>query len=66
MHMVFEGELAVKRHAKDVEVETSSDRDPDKIKSPLGALPVLVVLTIILLGFSIYQTPEIAQLLHES
>ena len=24
-HMVFEGELAVKLHAKDVELETSSD-----------------------------------------
>ena len=28
MHMVFDGELAVKLHAKDVEVGTSKDKNP--------------------------------------
>ena len=36
MHMVFEGELAVKLHAKDVEVVTSSDRNPRPDKVTIG------------------------------
>ena len=44
--MVFECELAIKIHAKDVEVGSSSDRnlkqDP---KSPWGGLTVLDLLT---------------------
>ena len=36
--MVFEGELAVELHAKDVEVGTSTDRNP---KSPWGGFTVL-------------------------
>ena len=35
-HMVFECELAVKLHAKDVEVGTSSDRNPRQHQITLG------------------------------
>ena len=35
-HMVFEGELAVKLHAKVVEVETSSDRNPRQDQVTMG------------------------------
>ena len=34
--MVFEAELAVKLHAKDVEVETSSDRNPREDQVTMG------------------------------
>ena len=55
-HMLFECELAVKLHAKDVEVRTSVDKTPDNTKSPWGVFTVLELLTkkaLILLGFSI-------------
>ena len=35
-HMVFECERAIKLHAKDVEVGTSSDRNPRQDKVTLG------------------------------
>ena len=35
-HMVFESELAVKLHAKDVEVGTSSDRNPKQDQITMG------------------------------
>ena len=70
MHMVFEGELAVERHDKVVEVGTSSDRNQTRpCKSPWGGLPVLVLLTtkaIALLGFSIYHAPVILPLQNPS
>ena len=50
MHKVFEGELAVKLHAKDVEVWTKIS---NKTKSPWGGLTVLDLLTnnaLVLLG----------------
>ena len=56
MHMVFECELVVKLHAKDVEVGTSPIGIPDKTKSPWGWFTVLDLLTtkaLVLLGFSI-------------
>ena len=64
--MVFEGKLAAKLHAKDVEVGTSANRNPiqdqvtmetrDKAKSPWGGFTVLDLLTnkaLILLRFNI-------------
>ena len=54
--MVFEGELVVKLHAKDVEVGLARIETTDKTKSPWGGLTVLDLLTIkalVLLGFSI-------------
>ena len=36
MHMVFEGELAVKLQAKDVKVGTSSDRNPRQDQVTMG------------------------------
>ena len=36
MHMVFEGELAVKLHAKDVEVLTSLDRNSRQNQVTMG------------------------------
>ena len=56
MHMVFEGGLAVKIDAKDVEVSTSSDRNPRQTKSQWGWFTVLDILTteaLVLLGFNI-------------
>ena len=44
--MVFEGELAVKLHAKDVEVMSSSDINPRQTKSPWGGFTVLDLLKI--------------------
>ena len=41
MHIVFEGELAVKLHAKDVEVGTSSDRNSRQDQVTMGELTVL-------------------------
>ena len=35
-HMVFEGELDVKLHSKDVEVGTSSDRNPREDRVTTG------------------------------
>ena len=49
--MVFEGELAVKLHAKDIEVGTARIETPDKTKSPWGGLTVLDLLTFVLLAF---------------
>ena len=37
-HIVFEGELAVKLHAKDVEVGTGSDRNPIQDKVITGSV----------------------------
>ena len=54
--MVFEGELAVKLYAKDVEVGTSSDRNPRQDQVTTGGLTVLDQLTtkaLVLLGFSL-------------
>ena len=56
MHMVFEGVLAVKLHAKDVEVCPSSDRNPRQDLSPWGmftALDLLMIKALVLLRFSI-------------
>ena len=36
-HMVFEGELAVKLHAKDVKVGTSWDRNPRQDQVTMGS-----------------------------
>ena len=45
-HMVFEGELAVKLHVKDVEVGTSSNRNPRHNQVTIGiAYTVLDLLT---------------------
>ena len=63
--MVFEGELAVKLHDKDVEVETRATGTPDKTKSPRGGFTVLDLLTIKTIIFlalvsstSNFTTPE--------
>ena len=52
--MFFEGELAIKLHAKDDKVATM--KTSDKLKSPLGGLTVLdnhTTKALVLLGFSI-------------
>ena len=41
MHMVFAGELAVKLHAKDVEVETGTNGNSQKDKLLFGGFTVL-------------------------
>ena len=43
-HMVYEGELTVKLHAKDVEVGTSSDRNVRQDQVTMGWLTVSVKL----------------------
>ena len=57
MHMVFESELPVKFHSKDVEVGTSTYRNlKQDHKSPWGGLTVLDLLTteaLVLLGLSL-------------
>ena len=53
--MVFECELAVKLHAKNVEVGLTVMETPDKTKSQLRGFTVLDLLTtkaLVLLGFS--------------
>ena len=63
-HMVFEGESAVKLHAKNVKLGTRVNGTSDKTKSQLGGLTVLDLLTTkasVLLGFSIMH-----QWLHHS
>ena len=55
-HMVFEGELPVKLHAKEVEVALARMETPDLTKSPWGGFTVLDLLltkALVLLGFSI-------------
>ena len=55
-HMVFEGELAVKLHTKDVEVGTSSDRNPRQDQVTVGRAHSPGSTNdkaIVLLGFSI-------------
>ena len=55
-HMVFEGEPAVKLHAKNVWLGLAQTETLYKTKSPLGGLTVLDLLTtkaLVLLGFSI-------------
>ena len=62
-HMVYEGEPAVKLHAKNIKVGTQMET-PDKIKSPWGGLTVLDLVTtkaLVLLGFHIMH-----QWLHHS
>ena len=54
--MIFEGEPAVKLHAKNIEVGTSANGNPRQPKSPRGGFTVLDLLTtkaLDLLGFSI-------------
>ena len=56
MHMVFEGEPAVKFHTKNIKVGTSEMETTDKTKSPWERFTVLDLLTtkaIVLLGFCI-------------
>ena len=56
--MVFEGELAVKLYANDVEVRIARIETPDKTKSLWGEITVLYLLTtkdFVLLGFSIMR-----------
>ena len=57
MHMVFEGELAVKLHAKDVKVGTSSDRNPQARLGHHGWThghgSTMTTKALVLLGFSI-------------
>ena len=53
--LVFEGEVAVKLHVKDVEVVTGLDRNPRQDQVTMGELTILDLLTIkglVLLGFS--------------
>ena len=47
MHMVFEGEPAVKLHTKNVKVEAQMET-PDKNKSPWGGFSVLDLLLLLL------------------
>ena len=54
--MVFECELAVKLRAKDVEVGTSSNRNPGQDQVTMGrahSQDLLTTNTLVLLGFSI-------------
>ena len=50
MHMIFEGDLSVKLHAKDVEVGTSSDRKSRQDQVTMGRAHSRKVL--VLLGFT--------------
>ena len=54
--MVFDCEVAFKLHAKNVEVGTSINGNPQNTKSPWGGYTALYLLTtkaLVLLGFSI-------------
>ena len=61
--MVFEGELAVKLHAEEVEVCTSSERNHREERVAMGdrggvgftAMDLLTTKALVLLGFSIIQ-----------
>ena len=56
MNIVFEGELAVKLHAKNIEFVITQMETPDKTKSPWEGFTVLDLLTtkaLILFGFII-------------
>ena len=65
---IFEGEPAVKLHAKNIEVGTSANETPDKTKSPWGGFTVLDLLTIKAFRFVRiqYHAPVIAPLLNPS
>ena len=54
MHTIFDGDLAVKLHANDVNIKTSANGNPDKTTSPWGGFTVLGLLTtkaLVLFGF---------------
>ena len=61
-HMVFEGEPAVKLHAKNVEVGTSANGNPRQDQVTMGRVDshLLTTKALVLLGFSIIHHAVIA------